>query len=100
MLSWSVFRRLLATPSARELLLGSLAAGEADSARDLDRARANRAVSHAFVERLLARLGVPRAIRWLAGLAIDASFLARWLFPGGLDAAPVAEPMRAPRGRG
>lgn len=59
-------------------------------------ARAHRAVSRAFMERLLGLLGVPRAIQLFAGLAIDAGCLARWLFPGGLDGPRVADPMPVP----
>jgi rubrerythrin len=59
-------------------------------------ARAHRAVSRAFMARLMALLGVPRPIRAFAGLAIDASFAWRWLFPGGLDAPRVANPMPVP----
>ena len=59
-------------------------------------ARAHRAVSRAFMKRLLGLLGVPRAIQVFAGLSIDASFLARWLFPGGLDGPRVANPMPVP----
>jgi hypothetical protein len=59
-------------------------------------ARAHRAVSRAFMGRLMALLEVPRAIRAFAGLAIDAAFALRWLFPGGLDAPRVADPMPVP----
>ena len=59
-------------------------------------ARAHRAVSRAFMKRLLGLLGVGRAIQLLAGLAIDAGFLARWLFPGGLDAPRLEDPMPVP----
>jgi hypothetical protein len=63
-------------------------------------ARAHRAVSRAFMGRLMALLGVPRIVRFFAGIAIDASFALRWLFPGGLDAPRVADPMPVPLGPG
>jgi hypothetical protein len=59
-------------------------------------ARAHRAVSRAFMKRLLGLLGVGRVIQFFAGLSIDASFLARWLFPGGLDGPRVENPMPVP----
>jgi hypothetical protein len=46
--------------------------------------------------RLLAILRAPRAVRAAAGLAIDAGCAARWLFPGGLDAPRIADPMPVP----
>ena len=36
------------------------------------------------------------ALRCFAGLAIEAGFLWRWLFPGGLDAPRLADPMPVP----
>jgi hypothetical protein len=65
-------------------------------------ARAHRAVSRAFMGRLFALVGVPRWIRFFGGFAIDAGFLARWLFPGGLDEPRLADPMPVPAdpGRG
>jgi hypothetical protein len=59
-------------------------------------ARAHRAVSRAFMRRLMGLLGVPAIVRFFAGLAIDASFAVRFLFPGGLDAPRVADPMPVP----
>ena len=53
-------------------------------------ARAHRAVSRAFMGTLMGLLGVPAVVRFFAGLAIDASFVVRCLFPGGLDAPLVA----------
>jgi hypothetical protein len=35
-------------------------------------------------------------IQLVAGLSIDASCLARWLFPGGLDGPRVSNPMPVP----
>jgi hypothetical protein len=37
-----------------------------------------------------------RVIQCVAGLAIDASFVLRWLFPGGLDGPRVDDPMPVP----
>ena len=59
-------------------------------------ARAHRAVSRAFMGHLMGLLGVPPVIRFFAGFAIDASFAVRFLFPGGLDAPRVADPMPVP----
>jgi hypothetical protein len=59
-------------------------------------ARAHHVVSRAFMGRLLAILGVPRAIRAAAGLAVDAGCAVRWLLPGGLDAPRIADPMPVP----
>jgi hypothetical protein len=59
-------------------------------------ARAHRAVSRAFMGRLFTLLGAPALVRFFAGLAIDAAFVARWLFPGGLDAPRLADPMPVP----
>lgn len=56
-------------------------------------ARANRAVSRAFMARLMTILGAPAVLRWLGGLAIDIAFLTRWLFPGRLDRPLVDDPM-------
>lgn len=56
-------------------------------------ARAHRLVSRAFARRLMAMLGYPRAVQILAGLGIDLAFLARWLFPGGLDEPRIADAM-------
>jgi hypothetical protein len=52
------------------------------------------------MERLFALLGVSRWIRFFGGLAIDAGFLARWLFPGGLDEPRVVDPMPVPADAG
>ena len=62
-------------------------------------ARAHRAVSRAFMGKLMGLLGVPAVVRFFAGLAIDASFVVRFLFPGGLDAPIVADPMPVPSER-
>jgi rubrerythrin len=62
-------------------------------------ARAGRAVSHAFMQRLMAILGVSRVVRWLAGLAIDAQFVTKFLFPGGLDRPGLENPMPVPEDR-
>jgi hypothetical protein len=62
-------------------------------------ARAHRAVSRAFMGRLFEVLGAPRAARFFAAIAIDLGFVARWLFPGGLDEALVADAMRVPAPR-
>ena len=59
-------------------------------------ARAHRAVSRAFMGRLFELLGVPRIVRFFGGLAIDVSFLLRWLFPGGLDAPLLSGAMPVP----
>jgi hypothetical protein len=59
-------------------------------------ARAHRAVSRAFMGRLFELLGVPRVVRLFGGLAIDAGFLRRWLFPGGLDAPRLRGAMPVP----
>jgi hypothetical protein len=59
-------------------------------------ARAHRAVSRAFMRKLMGLLGVPAIVQLFAGLAIDASFVVRFLFPGGLDAPRVADPMPVP----
>jgi hypothetical protein len=59
-------------------------------------ARAHRAVSRAFMARLLALLGAPRLVRVAAGVSIDLSCALRWLFPGGLDAPQIADPMPVP----
>jgi hypothetical protein len=56
-------------------------------------ARAHRAVSRAFMRKLMGILGVPAIVQFFAGLAIDASFVLRFLFPGGLDQPRVADPM-------
>jgi hypothetical protein len=59
-------------------------------------ARAHRAVSRAFMARLFTLLGAPAVVRFFAGLAIDAGFVARWLFPGGLDEPRLVDPMPVP----
>jgi hypothetical protein len=56
-------------------------------------ARAHRIVSHAFMARLFALVGVPRWFRFFAGIAIDVAFVMRWLFPGGLDEPTLDDPM-------
>jgi rubrerythrin len=84
-------QRLAAAGHARRVRAELRAARRAE-------ARAHRAVSRAFMGRLMALLGVPRAIRALAGLAIDAAFARRWLFPGGLDAPRLANAMPVPSG--
>ncbi len=79
--------------------LGRRVRRELRSARRAE-ARAHRAVSRAFMARLMELLGVPRIVRVGAGLAIDLGFAARWLFPGGLDAPRVLDPMPVPLGSG
>lgn len=59
-------------------------------------ARAHRTVSHAFMGRLMGILGAPRIIQLFAGLAIDASFALRFLFPGGLDQPIIPDAMHTP----
>jgi len=59
-------------------------------------ARAHRMVSRAFMARLLALLGAPRLVRAAAGASIDLACALRWLFPGGLDAPQLADPMPVP----
>lgn len=59
-------------------------------------ARAHRVVSRAFMGRLMAILGAPRVVRFFGGVAIDASFVFRWLFPGGLDQPILADAMHTP----
>jgi len=59
-------------------------------------ARAHRQVSRAFMGRLFRLLGAPGWLRLFGGLAIDAGFAWRWLFPGGLDAPLVENPMPVP----
>jgi hypothetical protein len=86
-------QRLSAEGHARRVLAELRAARRAE-------ARAHRAVSRAFMGRLMTLLGVPRSVRFLAGVAIDVSFALRWLSPGGLDAPLVADPMPVPLGPG
>lgn len=59
-------------------------------------ARAHRAVSRAFMNRLMGILGTSPVIRFFAGLAIDVQFVAKWLFPGDLDRPWVQDPMPVP----
>ena len=59
-------------------------------------ARAHRQVSRAFMGRLFRVLGAPAWLRFFGGLAIDAGFARRWLFPGGLDSPLVENPMPVP----
>ncbi len=59
-------------------------------------ARAHRTVSRAFMRRLMEILGAPALVRFFAGLAIDAGFVLRFLFPGGLDAPILADAMHVP----
>ncbi len=59
-------------------------------------ARAHRTVSRAFSRRLMEILGAPSLVRLFAGVAIDASFVLRFLFPGGLDRPLVADAMHTP----
>lgn len=59
-------------------------------------AKAHRAVSRAFMGRLMGLLGVPGIVRFFAGLAIDVQFVAKWLRPGGLDRPWVEDPMPVP----
>lgn len=59
-------------------------------------ARAHRTVSRAFSRRLLEILGAPAIVRFFAGVAIDAGFVVRFLFPGGLDRPKVADAMVTP----
>lgn len=78
------------------------AAGHADEVRsELRRARraeakAHRAVSRAFMGRLMTILGAPRLVKFFAGIAIDFQFLAKWAFPGELDRPWVENPMPVP----
>lgn len=75
------FTRLLGHPEARSLLLNSLAVGDADSARDLDR------VAALVPDPTLAR----RIYRHYAE-----ELRHRRLFPGGLDVPQLADPMPVP----
>jgi hypothetical protein len=59
-------------------------------------ARAHRTVSHAFMGRLMRILGAPGIVRFFAGIAIDLSFVGRFLFPGGLDQPIIADAMQTP----
>ena len=59
-------------------------------------ARAHRTVSRAFMRRLMEILGAPALVRFFAGVAIDASFAVRFLFPGTLDQPLVADAMQTP----
>jgi hypothetical protein len=59
-------------------------------------ARAHRAVSRAFMNKLMGLLGAPAIVRFFAGIAIDVGFVGRFLFPGGLDAPIVDDPMPLP----
>ena len=59
-------------------------------------ARAHRAVSRAFMARLLAILGAPWPACVAAGLVIDLGCARRWLFPGSLEAPRIADPMPVP----
>lgn len=80
----------LAAAGYRPLVLRTLRAARRAEAR------AHRAVSRAFMGRLFELLGVPRVVRFFGGLAIDAGFLLRWLFPGGLDAPRLRGAMPVP----
>ncbi len=82
-------QRLAAAGRRRQVLRTLRAARRAE-------ARAHRQVSRAFMGRLFGLLGIPGWMRWFGGLAIDASFAWRWLFPGGLDAPLVENPMPVP----
>jgi hypothetical protein len=62
-------------------------------------AHAHRDVSRAFMRRLMSSIGVPWPVQVLAGLVIDAGFLVRWLWPGGLDSPIVADAMPGPDSR-
>ncbi len=62
-------------------------------------ARAHRAVSRAFMGRLMTLLGYPRWMQALGGIGIDLAFLWRFLFPGGLDQPIVANAMTTPADR-
>ena len=59
-------------------------------------ARAHRTVSRAFMGRLMEILGAPRIVRFFGGIAIDLSFVARVLFPGGLDQPILVDAMHTP----
>jgi rubrerythrin len=59
-------------------------------------AKAHRAVSRAFMPKMMNLVGVPRFIQFFAGLAIDVQFLAKWLRPGDLDEPWVSDPMPVP----
>jgi rubrerythrin len=78
------------------------AAGHADEVRsELRRARraeakAHRAVSRAFMGRLMSILGANGVVRFFAGVAIDFQFLAKWALPGELDRPWVENPMPVP----
>ena len=63
-------------------------------------ARANRVVTRAFMGHLMRMLGIPALVRFFAGVSVDVQFLAKWLFPGGLDRPRVANPMPVPETRG
>jgi len=62
-------------------------------------ARAHRHVSRAFMRHLMQMLDYPSWIQTLAGLGIDLAFVARWLFPGGLDQPIITNAMPTPADR-
>lgn len=53
-------------------------------------------LSRPFMARLLALLGAPRLVRFAAVVSIDLGCALRWLFPGGLDAPQLEDPMPVP----
>lgn len=59
-------------------------------------AKAHRAVSRAFMPKMMDLVGVSRFIQFFAGLAIDVQFLAKWLRPGDLDEPWVRDAMPVP----
>lgn len=59
-------------------------------------ARAHRAVSRAFMQRLMEIVGAPWIVRFFARVAIDVGFVLRFVLPGGLDRPLVADAMQTP----
>ncbi len=59
-------------------------------------AKAHRAVSKAFMRKLMRMLGVPRVFQFFASAAIDVQCVLKLAFPGELDRPWVSDPMPVP----
>lgn len=59
-------------------------------------AKAHRAVSKAFMRKLMGMLGVSRVVQFFAAAAIDVQCLKKLAFPGELDRPWVSDPMPVP----